>query len=66
MPIDAIMGVFRYHKIGLLVLYVHDITDIWLELTKVFHYMETRQGNRECPVWKLAASGCFLTFTFCW
>jgi ceramide synthetase len=55
-----------YHKIGLLVLFVHDITDIWLELTKVLHYLEARENGKEYAFWKHAASGCFIVFTFCW
>ncbi|CAF0882433.1 unnamed protein product [Adineta steineri] len=53
----------RYHKIGLLVLFVHDITDIWLELTKVLHYLGSRENGK---LWEHAASGCFIIFTFCW
>ncbi|CAF3032443.1 unnamed protein product [Rotaria socialis] len=56
----------RYHKIGLLVLFVHDITDIWLELTKFLHYLGSRQNGREYPMWETAASCCFIVFTFCW
>ncbi|CAF2546525.1 unnamed protein product [Rotaria sp. Silwood2] len=56
----------RYHKIGLLVLYVHDITDIWLELTKALHYLGSREDGRQYPIWETAASGCFIMFTFCW
>jgi len=55
-----------FHKIGLLVLFVHDITDIWLELTKVLHYLGSRENGREYPLWETAASGCFIVFTFCW
>jgi hypothetical protein len=57
---------FSYHKIGLLVLFVHDITDIWLELTKVLHYLGSRSNGREYPMWETAASCCFIIFTFCW
>ncbi len=58
--------IFSYHKIGLLVLFVHDITDIWLELTKVLHYLESRENEKKYPLWETAASGCFIIFTFCW
>jgi len=57
---------YSYHKIGLLVLFVHDITDVWLELTKALHYLGSRENGRECPYWENAASGCFIIFTFCW
>jgi len=56
----------RYHKVGLLVLFVHDITDIWLELAKALHYLYFRKGNRECPRWETAANGCFAMFVLCW
>lgn len=56
----------RYHKIGLLVLFVHDITDIWLELAKTLHYLSSREGNREYPAWETAANGCFILFILCW
>ncbi len=56
----------RYHKIGLVVLFVHDIADIWLDLTKMLHYMGSRQGGRKCPGFENAASGSFIIFTLCW
>ena len=57
---------YSYHKIGLLVLFVHDITDIWLELAKALHYMVSRKGGRECPRWELAGNTCFGVFLLCW
>ncbi|CAF0790641.1 unnamed protein product [Adineta steineri] len=56
----------RYHKVGLLVLFVHDITDIWLELAKALHYLSLRKGGRECPRWETAATGCFVMFLLSW
>ncbi|CAF1002723.1 unnamed protein product [Adineta ricciae] len=56
----------RYHKIGLLVLFVHDITDIWLELAKVLHYLFLRKGGRKCPRWETAANVCFVMFLLSW
>jgi len=56
----------RYHKIGLLVLFVHDITDIWLEMTKLFHYLAIRQGKKKYPSWETAATCCFVMFTVFW
>ncbi|KAG5850768.1 ceramide synthase 1 [Anguilla rostrata] len=35
---------FRYHNIGLLVLFLHDINDILLEFTKLNVYFKTRGG----------------------
>ena len=57
---------FSYHKIGLLVLFVHDITDIWLELTKVLHYLSMRANGTQSLFWESAATGSFIIFTFCW
>ena len=57
---------FRYHKVGLLVLFVHDITDIWLELAKALHYLSMRKGKRECPRWETAANAAFVIFVLCW
>lgn len=56
----------RYHKVGLLVLFVHDITDIWLELAKALHYLSIRKGNRQCPRWEAVANGAFVMFVLCW
>ncbi|KAI7791064.1 ceramide synthase 1 [Triplophysa rosa] len=36
---------FRYHNIGVLVLFLHDINDIQLEFTKVNVYFKTRGGK---------------------
>ena len=57
---------FRYHKVGLLVLFVHDITDIWLEIAKALHYLSVRKGKRERPGWEIAANGCFIMFILSW
>lgn len=35
----------RYQKVGLMVLFVHDITDILLEFTKCNVYLRKRNGN---------------------
>lgn len=60
------MNFNRYHKIGLLVLFVHDITDIWLEIAKSLHYMSIRKGGRKCPGWETAANCAFFIFVLCW
>ncbi|XP_072295128.1 ceramide synthase 1 [Eucyclogobius newberryi] len=36
---------FRYHNIGILVLFLHDINDIQLEFTKLNVYLKTRGGG---------------------
>lgn len=35
----------RFHIIGLMVLFIHDIGDIFLELAKTIVYMKTRDGK---------------------
>jgi hypothetical protein len=63
---ESFLLIYRYHKIGLLVLFVHDIADIWLEVTKLLNYMSVRQGGRKCPGFEKAASGSFVIFALCW
>ncbi|XP_029002147.1 ceramide synthase 1 [Betta splendens] len=36
---------FRYHNVGILVLFLHDINDIQLEFTKVNVYLKSRGGS---------------------
>ncbi|XP_066514601.1 ceramide synthase 1 isoform X2 [Hoplias malabaricus] len=36
---------FRYHNIGVLVLFLHDINDVQLEFTKLNVYFKTRRGS---------------------
>ena len=35
---------FRYTKVGILILFLHDITDVILEGTKLFVYYKTKGG----------------------
>ncbi|UJR11579.1 hypothetical protein I4U23_015759 [Adineta vaga] len=56
----------RYHKIGLLVLFVLDIADVLLELTKLLHYLSSRQGGKKYPQFENAANGTFILFALCW
>lgn len=55
----------RYHKIGTLVLLVHDITDIQLEFTKLNIYLRNRYGVKHMLHEHLANIG-FGIFTVCW
>ena len=57
---------FSNHKVGLLVLFFHDITDIWLELAKSLHYLSARQGDRVYPYWDTLANVGFVIFILCW
>jgi sphingoid base N-stearoyltransferase len=59
-------SLFSYHKVGLLVLFVHDITDIWLELAKSMHYLSIRQGDRLYPYWDTLANVGFVIFILSW
>ena len=52
----------RFHKIGLLVLFVQDIGDIFLELSKTVLYFKDR-GGKECWGPELGANLCFACFT---
>lgn len=36
---------FRYHNVGILVLFLHDINDIQLEFTKLNVYLKSRGGG---------------------
>lgn len=36
---------FRYHNVGILVLFLHDINDIQLEFTKLNIYLKSRGGG---------------------
>uniref|UniRef100_A0ACB8F1W3 Ceramide synthase 1 n=1 Tax=Sphaerodactylus townsendi TaxID=933632 RepID=A0ACB8F1W3_9SAUR len=40
----ALSYVFRYHSVGILVLFLHDISDIQLEFTKLNVYFKYRRG----------------------
>jgi len=55
----------RYHKIGMLVLFLHDVSDIFLEFSKCSVYLKTR--NHKFDVWadRLSTIG-FLSFATSW
>lgn len=55
----------RYHKIGILVIFVHDVTDILLEFTKCNVYLKSRNG-RKYAFHDMIANIGFATFTFIW
>lgn len=54
-----------YHKIGLMVLFVHDATDILLEFTKCNVYLKNRGGKYYSYHDHIANIG-FVVFTFAW
>jgi sphingoid base N-stearoyltransferase len=55
----------RYHKIGLLVLFVHDVTDILLEFTKINVYLKNRNKKFYALHDHVSTIG-FATFSFAW
>ena len=56
---------FRYHRIGLLVLFLHDVCDVFLELAKLFVAFKTR-GGKYCIVSDILAGINFCIFTLSW
>ena len=55
----------RYHKIGVLVLWVHDVTDIALEFTKCNVYFKNR-GGKFYKFHDILSTMGFLCFAICW
>lgn len=55
----------RFHKIGLMVLFLHDIGDVMLEISKTVVYCKYR-GKQERPYIETAANILFLLFTAQW
>lgn len=55
----------RYHKIGVLVIFVHDVTDILLEFTKCNVYLKNR-GGKFYPFHEHLSNIGFATFAFAW
>lgn len=56
---------FRYHNIGILVLFLHDINDIQLEFTKVNVYFKTRGGKEHLINDVLSNMGA-ISFSITW
>ena len=54
---------FRCHKIGLVVLYLHDNADVALESTKILTCFNNREKNR---FWDFLTTCGFLSFTVTW
>ncbi len=55
----------RYHKIGIMVIFVHDVTDILLEFSKCNFYMKRRNGKYYAFNDQVATIA-FVTFTASW
>ncbi|XP_005333032.2 ceramide synthase 1 [Ictidomys tridecemlineatus] len=56
---------FRYHNVGILVLFLHDISDVQLEFTKLNIYFKARGGSYHRLHAVVADLGC-LSFCFSW
>ncbi|XP_077996628.1 ceramide synthase 1-like [Glandiceps talaboti] len=57
--------IVRCHKMGVLVLFCHDLTDVFLEAAKVFNYIKVRNG-KSCHISELIANGLFTIFAALW
>lgn len=55
----------RYHNVGILVLFLHDICDVQLEFTKLNVYFKSRGGAARRVHALLADLGC-LSFGLSW
>ncbi|KAK8764828.1 hypothetical protein V5799_032563 [Amblyomma americanum] len=56
---------FRCHNIGVLVLVLHDLSDVLLEFSKLNVYLKVRAGRRR-PVHDHMATGAFACFAITW
>lgn len=55
----------RYHNVGILVFFLHDVNDVQLEFTKLNIYFKARGGAYSRLHGLVANLGC-LSFCFCW
>lgn len=64
-PLSGPASLLRYHNVGILVLFLHDISDVQLEFTKLNVYFKSRGGSHH-PLHALVADlGC-LSFSLSW
>lgn len=56
---------FSHHQAGMVVLFLHDISDVLLEVTKMNTYLKKRAG-RTYAVHDVAASVSFCLFALSW
>uniref|UniRef100_A0A8C2IW03 Ceramide synthase 1 n=1 Tax=Cyprinus carpio TaxID=7962 RepID=A0A8C2IW03_CYPCA len=56
---------FRYHNIGILVLFLHDINDVQLEFTKLNVYFKTR-GGKEYLINDILSNMGAISFSITW
>ncbi|TGZ58789.1 hypothetical protein CRM22_009453 [Opisthorchis felineus] len=57
--------VLRLHRIGALVVFLHDLNDVFLEIAKVNVYLQTRHGKKH-PINVILANLFFTLFTMSW
>lgn len=57
--------IYRYHKVGILVVFLHDVTDILLEFTKCNVYLKKRNGKFYAYNEHISNIG-FVGFTITW
>ncbi|KER24166.1 hypothetical protein T265_08104 [Opisthorchis viverrini] len=57
--------VLRLHRIGALVVFLHDLNDVFLEIAKVNVYLQTRHGKKR-PINVILANLFFALFTISW
>lgn len=55
----------RAHKVGAVVLFLHDICDVFLEGTKSAFYFKT-QGNQKRPIFEMIGNIGFVLFCLVW
>ena len=55
----------RYHKIGLVVLFLHDIADVFLELTKIMKCFQNRTTTSRSAYHVITSLG-FIFFASSW
>lgn len=64
-PLSSPTSLPRYHKVGILVLFLHDISDVQLEFTKLNVYFKSRGGSHHRLHALAADLGC-LSFSLSW
>ncbi|ELU10742.1 hypothetical protein CAPTEDRAFT_219402 [Capitella teleta] len=62
---NSFMDIHRYHTIGTLLLFLHDFSDVALELTKINVYFKNR-GGKYYKIHDSAATVGFILFAIIW
>jgi ceramide synthetase len=56
----------RCHKLGMLVMMLHDVTDIFLDLGKMFQYMKVNNQGEVNKIMDISAYTCFVGLLVSW